>query len=164
MHSRDDDPPPGNWISLIFDTLGVRLQVPVHLVVLPESHTSEHVVLAFRDPATAGFDETLDLFRHRLQPDEVVPTWRSDIDTLAAEQWWEGLVVEQSISTVALGVLGMQSTFHRAAGGGRGEGIAWTGVVRGEHIGVVYQCAAERAAGMAVTLRYLLSTVRLAAR
>jgi hypothetical protein len=167
MHSRDDTPPPGDWISLTFPALGIHLQVPAHLVALSETHATDHVVLACRDPATAGFAETLDLFRHRPQPDEVVPTWRSDIDTLAAEQGWEGLVVEQPTPTVALGVLGSQVRFLRRgaeARGGHMDGLAWAGAVRGEHVGVVYQCAVERAAGMVATLGYLLGTVRLVPR
>jgi hypothetical protein len=165
MQSRDDDLPPGDWISLTFDALGIHLQVPAHLVTLSETHTTDHVVLACRDPATRDFDETLDLFRHRPQPDEVAPTWRSDIDTLAVEQGWEGLVVEQPVPLVALGVLGTQVRFLRrrtGASGGHMDGLAWAGEVQGEHVGVVYQCAVARAAGMAATLSYLLGTLRLA--
>jgi hypothetical protein len=158
MHSRNDKPPPGAWISLTFDALGIHLQVPAHLVNLSETHATDHVVLAFRDSATSDFAETLDLFRHRPQPDEVAPTWRSDIDTLA---------VEQPTPTVALGVLGSQVRFlwrGTGASGGHLDGWAWAGEVQGEHVGVVYPCAVERAAGMAATLGYLLGTVRPAPR
>jgi hypothetical protein len=166
MHTRNDDLPPVMWMGVTFDAIGMRLQVPAHLVALSETHTTEHVVLACRDPATTGFDETLDLFRHHFRPDEITPTWRTDIDALAVEQRWEGFVADQPTPTVALGVLGTQAPFRRVATNGTEHiaGVAWAGTVRGEHVGVVYQCGAGRAAGMAATLRYLLSTLRLAAR
>jgi hypothetical protein len=158
--------PAGAWQSLTLDALDLRLQIPAHLVLLPESHAAEHVVLGFRTPTSCGFEEVLDLFRLRPHPDELPVTWRAAIDRLAAEEGWQHLVLDTPQPLIVAGHLGTSVAFrYRAATHDTAfVGLAWAGEVRRDWVAAVYQCTSARAAGMRATMETLLGTLHFSAR